>query len=502
MSKNVRVLALSGQTIISICTVLAFVFALFIDFTSSPFGGYADQRFALVTLSGSLIVALTSMLFLQPPANLKSAILHLVPSSLLCFAFLLLAAPFHSKLYAWAEPGMYICFFFSAILVGAWLSWTDASIKFAKFLSAAAAVFCVTYGLASVNVYLFAVNDGVTNLVDYLPWGFVNIRYWSHIATWCLPLLPLAALIEPLNRHRLWRMLLLIGAAIWWWMLFLSAGRGSFLAIVFGVIVVVVLIGRKSFPWVNILLAHFLVGVLLWLLLSVALPSLMAGGVNVSSVKTDAAGRMPLFIEAWRMSIQNFPLGMGPQSWLTHEILTDGYLNSKKFGHPHNMYLMWAAEYGWLLIACLGLVVAQAMRHFLKARLRLAARDSERLLILTAITASVSSALFHAGGSAVFMAPASMLVGLFVLAAFWGLVIPGRDDGIYLIHRSSHRHIRAVIALTLALGLSTTWLLWMKDIWGYYEAMRIDEEHYFETVGEGILPRFWFHGNFPRQSEQ
>lgn len=183
----------------------------------------------------------------------------------------------------------------------------------------------------SINVYLFALSDKVANLVNFLPWGFVNIRYWSHIATWLLPLLPLAVLAGPLGAHRLWRLLVAIGAGLWWWILFMSSSRGSMLGIVFGVVLVLVLLGRTAYPWAKVLLQHLLLGIAFWVVLSLIIPSFIVDELQVRSLKTDSSGRMPLFIEAWHMSLQNFPFGMGPQSWLTHEVITSTYANSKSW---------------------------------------------------------------------------------------------------------------------------------------------------------------------------
>ena len=198
------------------------------------------------------------------------------------------------------------------------------------------------------------------------------------------------------------------------------------------------------------------------------------------------------------MSLQNFPFGMGPQSWLTHEPITEAYATGKKFGHPHNMYLMWAAEYGWLLIAAMGLVVIQAIRNFWRRRAELLdSDDSNQLLLLAGFTASVSAALFHAGVSAVFMAPGSMLVGLFVLIGFWALILPGGDFS--KVERPLlNPGRRVLIGGLVSMVFLIFWALWMGEVWRYYQDMRADEPYYLEHESEGTLPRFWFHGNFPR----
>src|SRR5690606_19550089 len=171
----------------------------------------------------------------------------------------------------------------------------------------------------------------------------------------------------------------------------------------------------------------------------------------------------------------------------------------KQFGHPHNMYLMWAAEYGWILLVALGLVVAQCIRYFWRRRRQvIEAEFDEQLLLLAGFTASVSAALFHAGVSAVFMAPGSMLVGMFVLIAFWALIIPGTDVSTMNNRGVPFRGKRMSAAAIASFLVLIVWIDWMKEVVVYYQDMRLDEEGAYEQVGEGILPRFWFHGNFPR----
>ncbi|PSF12919.1 hypothetical protein C7H10_12050 [Marinobacter shengliensis] len=479
--------------------LLGFGAVLFIDFTPAPFGGYADQRFLLLALSGLLVIISSAFLVLNRYSSICKSLRVLVPITLLCGSFFVLSLPFRGQLYVWVEPGMYAFFFFATVVSGAWASWTGSNENVGRDLVLIVVATCSAYGLATINIYLFALFDGETDLVNFIPWGFGNIRYWSHIATWCIPLMPLAILVGRSKQHRIWRTVSVLGAGLWWWILILSTSRGSALGIAFGAVLVLILFGRRALPWLNVFFGGVLVGFVIWGLLSVAIPTLIADDIQIRSIKADSSGRIPLFIEAFSMSLQNFPFGLGPQSWLTHEILTDGYSQSRHFGHPHNMYLMWAAEYGWVLIALLGLVVAQAVRYFWIKRSELfRGNNDEHTFLLIGVTASVSAALFHAGVSAVFVAPGSMIVGLFVLIAFWALIIPTRSSSCGASEPERPSGFRKVFALLIGLALMTLWLLWMNQVWAYFEDMRLDEQTYFEEVGGGIQPRFWFHGNFPR----
>jgi len=491
------------KAIVGAAMLLALSLVLFSDFWITPLGGYASQRFLLSFIPGLLIPCLFLSYARYLPVPLAAVVIASMPTLLLCAAFIVLSLPYQNDLYAWVEPGMYVFYFFTIFFAGAMLAWFGSALEYTRFLVVVIALACTVYGLATISVYLFAVFDGVTDLVGFIPWGFANIRYWSHIATWCLPLIPLAILTGPVRGHRLWRLFVLLGAGLWWWILFMSSSRGSMLSIVFGVVLVMVLLGRTAYPWAKVLLKHLLVGIALWVLLSLVIPSLILGELQVRSIKTDSSGRMPLFIEAWHMSLQNFPFGMGPQSWLTHDVITSTYANSKKFGHPHNMYLMWAAEYGWILVMALAGLVVQAIRSFWRVRV-VYGRDegSTRALLLAGYTASVSAALLHAGVSAVFMAPGSMLVGLLVLVGFWALIQPGMqvvDRGGAVDHRLGLSKKCQLLAMLVLFAIAIGWLAWFKEVWVYYEDMRLDEEYYYSEVGEGVLPRFWFHGNFPRE---
>lgn len=471
--------------------VAVFVSVLFVDFLPLPLGGYASQRFILAGLLALSVSVSTTMLVYRHGLALFRFIW---PAALLSGGFLLLALPFFEAPYVWVEPGMYAAFFLGFVLLGC-LPKNDEQKQYeVAALVSAGAVAVAFYGGATITVYMFALSDQVARLSNYIPWGFVSIRYWSHIATWLMPLLPLVVLVGPLKDQRLWRFFVALGAALWWWMVFLSSSRGTMLGLAFGVLFAALLIGRPALPWLKVFLRYLVYGVIAWVLLSVLIPSLLLDEISIRALKTDTSGRMPLFIEAWRMSLENFPFGMGPQSWLTHDILTEAYRHSHKFGHPHNMYLMWAAEYGWLLIVALMVLVGQAIRLFWQRRAEVRAGHNNQLaLCLAAFTASVSAALLHAGVSAVFMAPGSMLIGFLVLSIFWALITPEWQP---VAQKTPGRRFFGAVLVALVMGIACFY--WLAEVSGYHQAMENDLEFYYESVPAGTLPRFWFNGNFPR----
>lgn len=487
------VLAIAG-----FITILACGAVMFADFLPTYGGSYADQRFLQSGFVGFIsIAAIFFVIFKGLP--LKITAFHLLTVILFISSFLILSIGYHEQPYGFVEPGLYSFYFAAIVSAGLALIIVGGVYRFIEIFLSVAAVSCFFYGAMSVNVYLFALVDGQAELSDLIPWGFVNIRYWSHVATWLLPILPLAVLIGPLRHYRLWRSLVAIGAGLWWWIILLSASRGTMVGIASGVLFVTLCFGRHSWPWLRQFTIYLLAGVAVWLVLSVFVPSLLFGETDLRSVHATSSGRLPLFIEAWQMSLQHFPFGMGPQSWLTHEVLTQEYSESNKLGHPHNMYLMWAAEYGWLLVLLLFVIAVQFAFYYWKRRtvLLLEAKTSE-VILLCGFTASVLGALVHAGVSAVFIAPGSMLVGMLVLVAFWALIAPREllfGQGVRNNEKASAKLVFSVFSTAAVLAL---WLLWIGQVYAYYLDMRLDESFYQEQLKQPTMPRFWFHGNFPR----
>lgn len=472
---------------------------LFADFMPSFFGSYEDQRLLLALVIIFSVVG--GALGLQRQQKLPHALIELLPFLLLVFSFLPSMLLTNTGSHYLVEPMLFSFYFLSFYINGCVLRSLGSTKFAANAFVEVTGVAGFFYAAMSITVYLFAISDNFSQLDDVIPWGFVNIRYWSHIATWLVPLFPLCLLVVSWRENRLWRFGVAFTAAMWWWILLMSSSRGSIVGLLAGFLVVWLFFGRAALPWIKLFLTFLVYGLIIWLLLSVIIPSMVFEEVHVRGIRGDSSGRMPLWLEAWEMSLQNFPFGMGPQSWLTHDILTDAYRESPKFGHPHNMYLMWAAEYGWVSIAALVTLCCVALRNLRSRIAESRIIQDQNVLFLVAFTASVTAAMFHAGVSAVFIAPGSMLVGLCVLSVFWALIKPEanlHDSEIKFgsFHRA--KYINYVAALLFFLLAS----MWFLEVLRYREAMANDLIYYQNELSQKHLPRFWFHGNFPRHPSQ
>lgn len=357
------------------------------------------------------------------------------------------------------------------------------------------------YGVASLYVFV-ALLIYASSLFDavnvprtyFLPWGFENIRYWSHVATWLMPIMTVALVIYGDTLSKAAKRFMVVVCALWWWIILLSIARGTMLGLFTGALAILLfapaVMKRDYFKG---FFTPFLLGVMLWLLLEFLIPWLVYGEVAHKSLNTTTSGRIPQWKEAFAMSLQNFPFGMGAQSWLTHEVITDTY--RVRFGHPHNMYLLWAAEYGWLFVASLFAGVMWILRRSFGRIRDFVSSDRKRALILMALLHSFIAACTHAGVSAVFIGPASLLVGWFVMVAILRMTFPVKRDRRALTARPVPLWLRGFLSAILVWSFVVYW----DALLNYKIASDRDQICYpYMGIPTGNGPRFWLHGDFPR----
>lgn len=473
-------------------TVILTGFAMFAGLLPTITGNYSDQRFLLC-----VTIWLTSCLLLARKLVYRNAnpsgkwVLWILP-----FVAVLALGELYPSTYR-VEPLMFAFFFLASCLFGAYLARIKDQDLAIGSTSVLIGLLALLYGCIAVMNYGFALHDKNPEIDEVITWGFPNIRYWSHLATWLLPVLAIAQRCEFLSAVPLARILVFFAGAIWWWMLITTSARGSFLGLIVGAAMVGLLLRKSALMWLRAMAGQMAGGVALWVALTMVLPWMLFGFAEPRGVDMDSSGRLPLWQEAWEMSLVNFPFGMGPQSWLTHTTITDALAYSKHFGHPHNMYLLWASEYGWISIAAFGFAVLGIGKSVL-ARTIEHRSSGKAETIMAGLLASTVGAFVHAGVSAVFMAPASMMVGFLVLSMFLGKF---HSPVVTTQERASRplepfaKNISTGVALIVCLVSGS---FWMGEIVRYHED-NIEDRQVYKGQGSIYSPRFWSHGDFPRQ---
>ncbi|WP_286815517.1 O-antigen ligase family protein [Marinobacter sp. UBA3607] len=473
---------------------LALGFSLFSEYLPFVYNGYDAQRIVLVIFL--FFISLFTCFYLMYWFSLERFFSVLV----LFFAFLIFGWVGGNAISGWSEPAMYAFYFLGFFVVGNLLANVGFYEFYVRALVLVAAIGVLFYGLMAVNVYLFVILDRVKSFSEFLPWGFVNVRHWGHLATWLLPIMPLSVLCFSLNKNKLWLSLVYTGAALWWWLVFMSSARGTLLALLLSSIICLAIFYKSSFSYFKVFFCQAFFGVVVWFFLSLVIPTLVYDsyafdGGAVRGIRTDNTDRLVQIRESWAMSLEKFPLGLGVQSWITHDIITDEYKKFVKFAHPHNMYLMWAAEYGWGIIVALSVVLFHGVFQFFRAKSRFNGKYNGSIMV--GLTLSVSAALVHAGVSSVFIAPASMLVGFLVLSGFWG-GINFETRAKVGIEKLGIMVVKGIFVRVFCVFLAIFSILWIFDVFTYHYLMKQDYDFYVEEVGYNIKPRFWEHGFFPR----
>lgn len=388
-----------------------------------------------------------------------------------------------------ADFFLYVLYFLAIWLVAASYFERDVSwwARHLNWLLAAVGISLFIYACLSLTIYVWFLRDGGGRLDEHIPYGFINIRYWSHLATWFLPLVPI--LLWQIRQQNLSTFIqwgAFFGAGIWVWILLLTTSRGSMVSIFLAGVTVTLFMGQAGRLWLRDMLKIVVAGLIAWLLLSyVVLEWIYPVEVVFRQLHGTSSGRVDLWLKAWDLSLQNFPLGIGPLGWISPEV-------GSRFGHPHNMILMWAAEWGWLAVVGLLMIVASTLGRFLKLRQALTQEsDLGQSVRVAGLTASVIAGLAHAQLSAVFIAPPSMLVGFWILALFMAVVWRPREQQTAGFASSPGRGQilkMGVAYLVLIVGLSIGWYA----VLDYYEYMvqkiYVDQELY------PMAPRFWLHG--------
>lgn len=464
------------------------VFAVF----SGLLAGYDEQRIALV------IVLLTAagLYSYGAPASLSK--LH---RSKLDWLFVAVIAAFFLPIlvaretsFQLAERLMYGFYFLAVWLTGAAVArlglWTESF----RVVAYAILVCTTVYALANFFIYWVALLDGQERIESYVPSGFLNIRYWSHLATWLLPILAFLALADGVIPSRKLRVLASVTGGFWWWMLWMTVGRGSLAGLILAAALSGIICGKAAMPLIRALVVQAIIGGVLWLLLTWLLPGIFMDSPEIRELKMTNADRTVLWEEAWLM-FQHQPLtGTGPLAWMTHQPFSSGYLEGQWEAHPHNMYLLWLSEYGVFAggsVIALGVGLLASLIMFRRKLGR--SEEAGMALYLAFIAAAI-----HAFVSAVFIAGASMLVGFVLLSLLWGwcTTLHRQSQSVPKVRRGGR--VLGTISLAFVLGVGGLWLTCVNDYW---KAMNNDQAFYNDEVKAGLLPRFWASGLFPRREE-
>lgn len=195
------------------------------------------------------------------------------------------------------------------------------------------------YAVTSCTVYLTMLVVGpFFNVRELFP-GYSNVRFFGHIATMLMPFLLLPSMWWGNNFLRL--AFLWIVPVVWWILVLASGTRGTWIALLVGVIVVSISCGRVGWTWVKWQVWGLLCGLLGYVVFIWAIPQMLAQPtwfIHRTEDIISLSMRDILWTKAAEFAAQNPLLGVGPMHF--------AYFVREIAAHPHSAVFQWASEWG------------------------------------------------------------------------------------------------------------------------------------------------------------
>ncbi len=337
------------------------------------------------------------------------------------------------------------------------------------------------YAVKAIVVYLMMLTIGARYGMGFnvseLFTGFSNIRFFGHVQTMLLPFLLLPALWWGASLRQ--RVLLGIVPVLWWMLVVASGTRGTWVALIAGVLAVLVYGGSASHRWIKWQIAAFCCGLGCYAVFVLLVPYLL-GEPAFFLHRTQDIMSLSLRGIIWSDAlgfIREHPLfGIGPMHFAYHA--------NAVAAHPHNMILQFMAEWGipaallfTAVFAAGGLAFAGHVRH--------AARQQDRgHLIHIAMLAALTGAAAQAMVDGVLVMPVSQTL----LALLCGWALGMTQAAATQIQGNSGRG-RTILVITAIVAVSAV-------VWGVApEIGHLAERQKIylgsQTPEPTLLPRFW-----------
>ena len=348
---------------------------------------------------------------------------------------------------------------------------------------------CALYLLVEAMLYVAVLKAGEQPKPNLFIFGFGNYRFFNHVQTISLPLLALWAmrLRDPGHRAIGWAV-----TTLWWMLLYVSAGRGVFVALLLAIALVWCGLGRAAAPWCRQMIFAALAGFAAYLLFYVLVP-LMNGlkpfglffNVVDRSIEDPASGRFPLWERALEM-IQTSPwLGAGPNHF-AHEAM-----DLMIAAHPHNWILQIGSEWGLPALLVLMGVLALALRRLWQLRLTLQAKDHSTL---TAWLVTGLAILGDGLVSGLIVMPTSQLWIALYLGCAWGWAESRTTTTVLRPIDTQRGRPSAGQRITVTVGTLLMIYALANGLWPEISKLDVAAEHSEITVP--LMPRIWANGIF------
>lgn len=338
------------------------------------------------------------------------------------------------------------------------------------------------YAVKAIIVYLMMLTVGASHGMGFnireLFTGFSNIRFFGHVQTMLLPFLLLPALWWAKSQRQ--RVLLGIVPVLWWVLVVASGTRGTWVALIAGIMAVLVCGGETGRRWIKWQIAAFCCGLVCYAVFVLLVPQLL-GQPSFYLHRTQDIISLSSRGIIWSAALEfigQHPLsGIGPMHF--------AYYVNAVAAHPHNMILQFMAEWGipaallfTVVFAAGGLAFAGHVRHAAKQA------DDHGHLIRIAMLAALTGAAAQATVDGVLVMPVSQT--LLALLCGWAL---GIAQGVTQESQAASGMARMALAITVLLAVGAVGWGIAPEIGCLAERQKL---YLSSQIPEPtLLPRFW-----------
>lgn len=189
--------------------------------------------------------------------------------------------------------------------------------------------------------YLMAFVTGIQNLEAMMMIdGFIHVRFFGQFQAMLLPLLAAAVVWCRLQGRIRLAICLLVVLVLQWCITYVLGGRGLWIGLLVGHLVLWWVLPRfRSLFCVQALAA--LMGLILFALMFFLIPWWQGIDVlRIDGLRTSLSSRNVLWPLAWEMAVNHPWLGVGPMHFSA--------FRNPVAAHPHEVLLQWASEWGFI----------------------------------------------------------------------------------------------------------------------------------------------------------
>ncbi len=466
------------------CGIYFFLFSS--PFLSIIFDGFSAHDSSRIFQVGVFVVSAACFLFTEHIICSKKTAIYVAWCCVWLLALALISifsSPYTTT--ALCELSLALGLFGIALAIG--LKNFESQYKLILFVSVCSAT---VYSIFITAIMFITSISGVKAQVAELFFGYDNFRFYNHVQTICLPLLALVTASKCCS-IALTRMAW-VGLVTGFALLIASAGRATAMGLLLAIILTLIIFksAARTFAW-HLFLATLL-GALLNVMILIVLPFIIHGHPADFEIQNTQEARKLLTTNSrdylWDLSLQYIKqhpwFGIGPMHFAHHP--------NAKAGHPHNIYLQVAAEWGIpMILSCLFIALHGLKRMVMAIHLCV---DASHKTIGIALFSGCIAVMVDGCFSGNFVMPISQMwiAVLIGLAMSWTRsnrvtetpIIPTKTD-IYLSHTFK------ILLLT-----SQIWLVWSI----YPEVIHLHD--HLEQVRKQLpqtlpnAPRFWSFGWF------